>query len=223
VPGAEFWIGLLQIIGIDLILSADNAVMLALVSRSVAEGRRHAAMAFGAAAAVALRVAMVVLVFELLLLPYVKLVAGLLLLWVAVKLGRKRAGARPGDPPPETSLAKAVRTILVVDAIMSLDNIVGIAGAAKGSYVLLALGLAFSIPLVISGGSLVLRLLARIPSLVAAGSGLIGWVAGDMIWADPVTQGSLARDWPVLGYLLPLLGIAIGVAGAVLARSKPLA
>ena len=211
-----FWIAFLQIVWIDLVLSGDNAVVIALACREVPREWQRFAIILGAGAAVALRVVLAVLVFEVLLQPYVKLGGGLLLLWVAARVGRPPPRRRDDDGaagPPPASLWTAVRTILIADAVMSLDNVVAIAGAARGSILLLVTGIGVSIPLVIFGSRLMLRLIERFPVVVQAGAGFIGWVAGDMIASEPALRPWLAAHLPAAPLLLPLAGIATALLG----------
>lgn len=212
----QFWIGFLQIVGIDLVLSGDNAVVIALACRNVPREQQRAAIMVGAAAAVALRVILAVLVFEVLLQPYVKLCGGLLLLWVALQVSqppRRHGGGEGAAAPGSVSLRTAVRTILIADTMMSLDNVVAIAGAARGSILLLVVGIGCSIPLVIFGSTLMLRLIERFPAVVQLGAALIGWVAGDMIAAEPALKPWLAAHLPAASLLLPLAGIATALLG----------
>ena len=211
-----FWIGFLQIVWIDLVLSGDNAVVIALACRGVPREKQRLAILLGAGAAVALRVVLAVFVFELLSLPYIKLCGGLLLLWVALQVGqptRNRDGQADAAAEPAVSLSRAVRAILIADAVMSLDNVVAIAGAARGSIVLLAVGIAFSIPLVISGSALMLKLIERFPVVVQLGAALIGWVAGDMIAAESALKPWLDVQLPAAAVLFPLIGIAAALLG----------
>jgi YjbE family integral membrane protein len=189
-----FWLPLLEIIWIDILLSGDNAVVIALACRSLPEGQRTLGIVLGSGAAVALRVVFTVLVVELLGLPFVKILGGVLLLWIGVRL----AGVE--EPEKEiksaSTLWPAIRIIVVADAVMSLDNMVAVAAAAKGSILLILLGLALSIPLIIFGSRLVLALLTRFPILVWAGAGMLGWIAGDLIGADPDLAAWLRVRWP---------------------------
>jgi YjbE family integral membrane protein len=174
---------LLEIIWINIVLSGDNAVVIALACRGLPVNRQRAGMILGAGVAVLLRVVFTVLVATLLSVPYLKIVAGLLLLWVAVKL---IPGEDEGGGVAESDkLWHAVRTIAIADAIMSLDNVLAIAGVAKDSTVLLVIGLVISIPLIVAGATLIIALLERLPVLVWAGAALLGWVALDMILTDP--------------------------------------
>jgi YjbE family integral membrane protein len=208
-----FWIGLMQIIGIDLLLSGDNAIVLALASRSVPPEQRRLVTALGAGLAVALRLVLALAIFELLRVPYLRLAGGVLLLWIAMRLGRERPQPHT-EARPNARLWAAIRTILIADALMSLDNVVAIVGAARDNVVLLALGLAISMPLVIYGSRLMLRLIGRYPFAITLGAGLIGWVAGDMIAADPGLHAWIGAHWRALDYLLPILGIALATAPA---------
>ena len=189
-----FWLPLLEIIWIDILLSGDNAVVIALACRSLPEGQRTLGIMLGSGVAVALRVVFTVLVVELLGLPFVKIVGGVLLLWIAVRL----AGAEEPQKEvrPANTLWSAIRIIAVADAVMSLDNMIAVAAAAKGSKFLILLGLALSIPLLVFGSTLVLALLNRFPVLVWAGAGLLGWIAGDLIGTDPDLAAWLRVRWP---------------------------
>lgn len=177
-----FWLPLLEIIWIDILLSGDNAVVIALACRSLPDGQRKAGIFFGSSAAVALRVLCTFLVVELLALPLVKVGGGILLLWIAIRLVGEEAPEK--EIKPASTLWSAIRIIVVADAVMSLDNMMAVAAAAKGSKLLILLGLALSIPFIIFGSTLLLPLFNRFPFLVWAGAALLGWVAGDLIGAD---------------------------------------
>jgi YjbE family integral membrane protein len=189
-----FWLPLLEIIWINILLSGDNAVVIALACRSLPEGQRTLGIMLGSGVAVALRVVFTVLVVELLGLPFVKIAGGVLLLWIAVRL----AGAEEPQKEvrPANTLWSAIRIIVVADAVMSLDNMMAVAAAAKGSKLLILLGLALSIPLLVFGSTLVLALLNRFPILVWAGAVLLGWIAGDLIGTDPDLAAWLRVRWP---------------------------
>ncbi len=189
-----FWFPLLEIIWINILLSGDNAVVIALACRSLPEGQRKLGVIFGSGAAVGLRVVFTVLVVELLGLPFVRIAGGVLLLWIGVRLADAEE-AQKGIAPAGT-LWSAIRIVAVADAVMSLDNMIAIAAAAKGSKQLILIGLALSIPLIIFGSTLVLALLNRFPVLVWAGAGLLGWIAGDLIGSDPDLAAWLRVRWP---------------------------
>ncbi|MGQ0445419.1 MAG: TerC family protein [Beijerinckiaceae bacterium] len=189
-----FWLPLLRIIWINIILSGDNAVVIALACRSLPKRQRRWGVILGAGAAVVLRVIFTVFIVELLELPFVKIVGGLLLLWIGIKLAAEE------EPEKEIKSANtvwsAMRSVAVADAVMSLDNVVAIAAAAKGSMLLIVLGLGLSIPLLVFGSTLVLALLNRFPILVWAGVGLLGWIAGDLVGSDADLAAWLRVSWP---------------------------
>ncbi|HMA08875.1 MAG TPA: TerC family protein [Ramlibacter sp.] len=220
---AVFWIGLLKIIWINIILSGDNAVVIALAARSLPPHQQTKAVIFGSGAAVALRIALTVVAAKLLALPYLQIVGGLLLLWIGVQLlGDEDEGE--GEAKEYGSLMAAVRTILIADLVMSLDNVIAVAAAAKGSMTLLILGLAISIPLVIFGSTLMIKLMERFPIIVVLGAGLIGWVGGETIISDTALHGMLAAD-PWLHYAGATVGavfvVVVGKLLQVRARTSP--
>ena len=172
----------LQIIWINILLSGDNAVVIALACRSLQGSQRKWAVLIGSLAAVILRLVFTIFIVELLKLPYVKLASGLLLIWIAFDLLRTEAGEK--DIKASSSIWGAVRTIALADAIMSLDNVVAVAAAAKNSLPLITFGIVVSVPLIIFGSTLMLKLLTRFPVLVVAGAVLLGWVAGEILIAD---------------------------------------
>lgn len=212
-----FWVGLLKIIWINIILSGDNAVVIALAARSLPPAQQKKAVLFGSGAAVVLRIALTVVAVQLLALPYLQIVGGLLLLWIGTQLlGDGDEGE--GESKEYGSLMAAVRTILIADLVMSLDNVIAVAAAAKGSTTLLIFGLAISIPLVIFGSTLMIRLMERYPVVVTFGAALIGWVGGETIFSDNVLK-PLVEDLHWLHYAGPALGAAIVLGtGTMLAR-----
>jgi YjbE family integral membrane protein len=181
---AAFAMALLQIIGVNVVLSGDNAVVIALAARSLPQQQQKAAIVWGSGAAVVMRILLTILAVELLRLPYLKLVGSGLLLWIAVKL-LVPEHEEEGGGPASTTLASAIKTILIADLVMSLDNVIAVAAAAKGSLILLILGLGISIPLVIFGSALLLKLMERWPVIITIGAALLGWVAGEMAVTDP--------------------------------------
>jgi YjbE family integral membrane protein len=192
----DFWIGLVKIIWINIILSGDNAVVIALAARTLPAKQQRTAVFWGSGAAVVLRIALTVVAARLLELPYLQIVGGLLLLWIGVQLLGEEDDDQPGEERHHGSLMAAIRTILVADLVMSLDNVIAVAAAAQGSMVLLVLGLAISIPLVIFGATLMVRLMERFPVIVVAGAGLIGWVGGETIASDAIFAATLhANRW----------------------------
>ena len=206
----EFWLGLLKIIWINIILSGDNAVVIALAARSLPPAQQKKAVLFGSGAAVVLRIALTVVAVQLLALPYLQIVGGALLLWIGVQL-LSEDGDEEGEEKQYGSLLAAIRTILIADLVMSLDNVIAVAAAAKGSTLLLVLGLAISIPLVIFGSTLMIRLMERFPVVVTFGAALIGWVGGETVISDqilaPLVESAhwLHQAGPVMGAALVLL------------------
>jgi len=182
-----FWVGLAQIIGVNVVLSGDNAVVIALAARGLPARQQKMAVLWGSGAAVVMRVILTIFAVALLTLPWLKLVGAALLLWIGVKLLMPEEGG--GELAASDGLMAAVRTILVADLVMSLDNVIAVAAAAKGSYLLLILGLAISVPLVVFGATLLLRVMQRFPVIITVGAGLLGWVAGEMATSDPVAGG----------------------------------
>ena len=180
----------LQIVWINVLLSGDNAVVIALACRGLDRSRRRWAVGLGSLAAVALRIVLTIFIVAVLRLPYVKLASGLLLLWIAVRLLRAEEGDQ--DVAASSSIWGAVRTITLADAVMSLDNVVAVAAAARNSLPLIVFGIAVSVPLIVFGSTLMLTVLRRFPILVVAGAALLGWVAGEMITADPAVALRLA-------------------------------
>jgi YjbE family integral membrane protein len=186
------WLAIVEIIWINILLSGDNAVVIALACRSLPQRQRFWGMVIGAGAAAVLRIGFAGIITELMLLPFVKMIGGVALVWIAINL---LAPQGPDDDAPEagSSLWRAVRIVVVADLVMSLDNVIAIAAVAKGRYVLLIIGLAISIPMVIAGSALVFALLQRFPILVWGGAAVLGWVAGDIFADDPVVGNLLGR------------------------------
>lgn len=217
---AEFWIGLIKIIWINIILSGDNAVVIALAARSLPPHQQRKAVFWGSGAAVILRIVLTVVAVQLLALPYLQIVGGLLLVWIGVQLlGDEEEGE--GEAKEYGTLLAAVRTILIADLVMSLDNVIAVAAAAKGSLTLLILGLAISIPLVIFGSTLMIKLMERFPIIVVLGAGLIGWVGGETIVSDTIFKDALVAN-PWLHYAAAAAGAAlvIAIGKALQARSR---
>jgi YjbE family integral membrane protein len=186
---AEFWVGLIKIIGVNIILSGDNAVVIALAARSLPPKQQTQAIIWGSGAAIVMRILLTLFAVALLTLPWLKIVGSLLLFWIGVKL----LVPEEDDAEIEASdqLLAAIKTILIADLVMSLDNVIAVAAAAGGSVLLLILGLAISIPLVIFGATLLLKLMERFPVIITIGGALIGWVAGEMLVTDPALEGWL--------------------------------
>ena len=188
----DFWVAVLQIIMIDIVLSGDNAVVIALACRNLPPEQRKRGIFWGVAGAVGLRVVLTMAAALVMNLPWLKLVGGLLLLWIGVKLLVPEDDDESGITPA-SHLWGAVRTIIVADFVMSLDNVIGVAGASHGNLFLLLFGLLVSIPLIIWSSQIILRLMERWPVVVVIGAGLLGWVAGAMIWSDPALAALVAQ------------------------------
>ncbi len=191
----DFWIGLLKIVWINIILSGDNAVVIALAARSLPPAQQRKAVFWGSGAAVVLRIALTVVAAKLLEMSFLQIVGGLLLLWIGIQLLSEEE-EEDGHAKEHGSLLAAVRTILIADLVMSLDNVIAVAAAAKGSMLLLVLGLAISIPLVIFGSTLMIKLMERFPVIVTMGAALIGWVGGETMVSDVALKDMLAgKPW----------------------------
>ena len=203
-------------------MSGDNAVVIALACRSLPAGQRRWGILLGTAGAIALRVLFAAFVIYLLAVPLLKIAGGALLLWIAVKLLLPEDEGDGEGITARATLFTAVRTIIIADAVMSLDNVIGIAAAARGDLLLLVLGLLISIPLIVFGSSLILRLLDRFPLIVVLGGALLGWVAGGVIVHDPLLGGWLAANaaW-VTTAAPPAAAAGVVLVGRWLAARRP--
>ena len=213
---AEFYVGLVRIVGIDLVLAGDNAIVIALACRSLPPAQRKWGIALGAGVAVLMRIGFAFFVTFVMAVPYLKLVGGLLLFWIGYKL------MMPQNDDVHVSASAhlwgAVRTIAVADAVMSLDNVIAVAGAAKGSLLLLSLGLLISIPLVVYGAQLLVRLIERFPLIITMGAALIGYVAGEVIVTDVALLPWVDAHAHWLHYVAPMAGaVAVVLMGQALA------
>ena len=188
-----FWGATVQIMVINILLSGDNAVVIALAVRALPPRERFWGMVLGAGCAAVLLILFTGIVATLLKLPYLKLIGGLALFWVAIKLIAPQAHDAEDSPEAVEDLWRAVRVVVVANIAMSLDNVIAVAAAAKGNYLLLGLGLTISIPVVIAGSALFLALLERFPWIVWAGGALLGWIAGGLLPDDAVVSQYIAR------------------------------
>jgi YjbE family integral membrane protein len=198
---ADFWLNLIKIIWINIILSGDNAVVIAMAARTLPPKEKKMAIIIGSAVAVVLLVALTIGAAQLMELPYLELVGGALLLWIGVKLLAEEEDGED-DAIQHASLWAAVRTILIADLVMSLDNVIGVAAAAKGSILLLCLGLAVSIPVVVFSSALMINIMNRFPIIITLGAALIGWVAGESMMGDAAIRDFI-ETMPVLDYAIP--------------------
>jgi YjbE family integral membrane protein len=201
-----FWTALLKIIGVNIVLSGDNAVVIALAARSLPQKQQKLAIFWGSAAAIIMRIILTIFAVKLLALDWLKIIGSIALLWIGVKL------LVPEEEDPEVSasdnLFAAIRTILIADLVMSVDNVIAVAAAAGGSLVLLVLGLAISIPLVIFGATLLVKVMERFPIIITIGAGLIGFVAGEMAWEDNAIHGFTQGFPGSMKYVCAVLGAA---------------
>jgi YjbE family integral membrane protein len=189
----QFYLAGLQIIWINILLSGDNAVVIALACRMLPPRQRTWGIILGAGAAVLLRIFFTLVVTQIMALPFLKLVGGVLLLWIAIKLIVPSDAHGEDSVEAADSLWRAVRIVAVADVVMSLDNVIAIAAAAKGNMVLITFGLAISIPMIVAGAALLMALLDRFPVLVWAGAALLGWIAGEIMIEDPAVVGWLGE------------------------------
>lgn len=215
---ADFWIGLVKIIWINIILSGDNAVVIALAARSLPPDQQRKAVLFGSGAAVVLRIVLTIVAAWLLELSYLQIVGGILLLWIGYHL---LSGDEEEEDESKNSsgMMAAVRTILIADLVMSLDNVIAVAATAQGNMVLLILGLAISIPLVIFGSTLMIKLMERFPIIITLGAALIGWVGGETVMNDNVLRDYVTAH-PWLHYAAAAAGAVLVVVLGKLAQSR---
>jgi YjbE family integral membrane protein len=206
-------VAIVQIIWIDLLLSGDNAVVIALACRSLPPNLRTWGIILGAGVAILLRIIFAAVIAHLLAIPFLKVVGGLLLLWIAVKLA-KGEEAEEKNVASSDKLYKAVWTIAIADAVMSLDNVVAIAAVSKGDPWLFGFGLALSIPLIMVGSQIIMKVIEKFPIIVWAGAALLGWIAGEMIATDPVITNRFGFD-PHSGMVYVAAAIGAGLVVAI--------
>ena len=224
---SQFWVAVTEIILVNILLSGDNAVVIALACRNLSQRARRQGIFWGVLGAIVLRIVLTLFAMSLLVYPYLKLVGGALLVWIGIKLiAEEDAGNR--EVKASDRLVTAVWTIIVADLVMSLDNVMAVAAAAKGQVALMAFGLIVSIPIVIIGAQVIMRLMGRYPMLVVLGGGLLGYIAGEMAVEDPVVHPWFTANAPDLAVIIPLVGFAVVAAAGtwlkrrhVRARSSP--
>ncbi len=221
---SAFWVAVLQIIAIDIVLGGDNAVVIALASRRLPLNQRGKAIFWGVFGAIALRVVLIFFALQLLQIPYLKIVGAILLFWIGLKL------MMPQDEGgheinASSNLLGAIKTIIVADAVMSLDNVIAIAGAAKDSISLVVFGLVVSVPIIVWGSKLVLMLMDRFPIVIVGGAALLGWIGGDMLVHDIVVKDWVMANAAWLKYGGPIMGAAfVVIVGKIMvARRSPVA
>ena len=206
---STFLIAVAQIIMIDILLGGDNAVVIALACRRLPEAQRAKGIFWGVVGAIAVRIVLIFFALQLLALPYLKLVGAALLLWIGVKLLLPEEDDAHEGMAASESLWGAVRTVIVADLVMSLDNVIAVAGAAHGDITLVVFGILVSVPIIVWGSRFVLKLMDRFPVVITLGGALLGWIAGGMAVSDGVVTAHL-------GELPGWLKYACGALGAVL-------
>jgi len=210
----QFWVAAFEIVVINILLSGDNAVVIALACRNLPTKQRALGIFYGVIGAVVLRIVLTFFAVQLLLLPWLQLVGAALLIWIGIKLIAEDEGGGH-DVKAADRLLSAVKTVIVADLVMSLDNVIGVAGAAKGSLPLLIFGLVVSIPLVVVGAQLIMKLITRLPWLVVAGGGLLGYIAGEIATHDTAVKPWIDRELPALHWIAPIVGVAIVVSAGM--------
>jgi len=217
---AQFWVDVSKIIVIDLLLSGDNAVVIALACRNLPPGQRNKGILFGVGGAIGLRIILTFFAVTLLTLPYLKLIGALLLLWIGIKLILPEEEHSADNIQADTRLLGAVKTIIIADFVMSLDNVLGVAAAAKGNVWLLVFGLLISIPMIAWSSQLVLKLIDRFPFIIYAGGALLGYVAGEMLVGEALFA-TIVETRHYLHWLTPAFCAALVLAaGRWLAMRK---
>jgi YjbE family integral membrane protein len=216
----QFWVAVTEIILVNILLSGDNAMVIALACRNLSNRARRHGIFWGVLGAIGLRIALTLFAMTLLTDPYLKLVGGALLVWIGIKL---IAQDDAGEHRVEASdrLVTAVWTIIVADLVMSFDNVMAVAAAAKGHVGLMVFGLVVSIPIVVVGARLIMRLMERYPLLVLVGGGLLGYIAGEMIVDDIAVRPFLGANAAMASTVIPIVGFGLVVGiGVLLARRR---
>jgi YjbE family integral membrane protein len=214
----EFFSALLAIIVIDLVLAGDNAIVIAMAARNLPTHLQKKAILWGAVGAIAVRSAMTLVVVYLLKIPGLMLIGGLLLIWIAYRL-LSPTQDQDEHGQASTTFWGAMKTIVIADAIMGLDNVLAVAGASHGSYVLVILGLLISIPIVIWGSTQILKLVERFPSVIYLGAGVLAWTAAKMMISEPMSKDWLSSQNPALEYVIQVVVVSgVLIAGYMASR-----
>ena len=206
----DFWMALMQIMLVNIVLSGDNAVVIALAARNLPAKHQKLAILWGSGGAIVLRVLLTIVAVQLLKIPFLQFIGALLLVWIALQLLVEDDEAE-GQHHAHDNLFGAVKTILIADVVMSLDNTLAIAGVAKGNWTLLITGLALSIPLIVVGSTVIMKMMDRFPIIVYVGAGLIAWTAGEMMDSDQAVVPYMPEIFHGTPYLAMLL--TMGVIG----------
>jgi len=218
----QFWMAVLEIIWINVLLSGDNAVVIALACRSLPPKQRMYGMIFGTGVALALRLVFSSIVATLMFLPYVKIVGGFALLWIAIKLLTPNEESA-GSTEASESLWRAVKLIAFADVVMSLDNVIAVAAVANGNLALLVFGLGISIPAIVAGANIIMVILNYFPLMVWAGAALLGWIAGDLVASDSIVvswAGTGHGMHEALKFSCAILGVLITVGAGLIYRAR---
>jgi YjbE family integral membrane protein len=209
-----FWTALGSIILANIVLSGDNAVVIALAARSLPPHQQKKAIFWGSAAAIVMRILLTIIAVEMLKWPYLKAIGAVLLVYIGVTLllEDEDGGKEGEDDGSKAGMLAAIRTILIADLVMSLDNVIAVAAAAKGNLPLLVIGLAISIPLIIFGSTLLLKVMERFPIIITLGAALLGYLAGEMLLTDPAVTGRFGEQSHAVINVAGAIGAALVVA-----------
>jgi len=214
----EFWVAVLQIIAIDIVLGGDNAIVIALACRRLPKEQRNRGIFWGVFGAIALRVVLISFALTLLAIPFLKIIGALLLVWIGIKLLQPEPENSKHEIDASTTLLGAIKTIIIADVVMSLDNVIAIAGAAKDSVGLVIFGLIVSVPIIVWGSKLIMQLMDRFPIIIIIGAGLLGWIAGDMAITDVAINEWVSTNAIFLHWFSPVCGaLIIVITGKLLA------
>ncbi|MDE0798421.1 MAG: TerC family protein [Nitrosomonadaceae bacterium] len=214
----EFWVAVLQIIAIDIVLGGDNAIVIALACRRLPKEQRNRGIFWGVFGAIALRVVLISFALTLLAIPFLKIIGALLLVWIGIKLLQPEPENSTHEIDASTTLLGAIKTIIIADVVMSLDNVIAIAGAAKDSVGLVIFGLIVSVPIIVWGSKLIMQLMDRFPIIIIIGAGLLGWIAGDMAITDVAINEWVSTNAIFLHWFSPVCGaLIIVITGKLLA------
>ena len=220
----DAWVtAVLQIVAIDIILGGDNAIVIALACRNLPKHQQRAGILWGTAGAIVLRVILVFFATSLMEIPGLRLIGGILLIWIGIKLLTEvETHDLEGKINQSSNLLTAIRTIIIADFVMSLDNALAITAAAKGDIGLVVFGLLLSVPIIIWGSALILRLMERFPVIITAGAGLLGWLGGSLMISDKLLVKFTAMSSPANSSTAAAIGVIFVIAiGKFLAKPKP--
>jgi YjbE family integral membrane protein len=215
----QFWASVVEIVWINVLLSGDNALVIALACRALPRRQRLAGMVLGTAAAIVLRLAFASVVSKLMVIPYLKIAGGVALLWIATKLLAHDTDGGGAETSPSSNLLDAVKAIAVADVVMSLDNVIAVVAAADGNFALIVFGLGMSIPVIVAGATIIMAVLNCVPAIAWAGAAMLGWIAGDVIATDAaVVEYAAALGTAVHEHIRFACSI-VGVLGTLLAAA----